>query len=167
MSPYVNRTRPRVPTELTVPMSAVSTPRARGGLCLAAGICPGWVEAWCMVAVTCGQTGAPPWISLFCTDARPGSKPRTTHPVHLWLIKCTEAGPGWSPVPARLDLCGTPLRTSLRHACDSFPARFQLVSSSVLSSVAFPVGNRKSLTMNSAEFTEGPSDKALASRADT
>ena len=28
-------------------MSAVSTPRARGGLCLAAGICPGWVEtAW-------------------------------------------------------------------------------------------------------------------------
>ena len=34
MSPYVNRTRPRVPTELTVPMSAVSTPRARGGLCL-------------------------------------------------------------------------------------------------------------------------------------
>ena len=88
-----------------------------------------------------------------CTDARPGSKPRTTHPVHLWLIKCTEAGPGWSPVPARLGLCGTPLRTSLRHACDSFPARFQLVSSSfparfqlvsssVLSSVAFPVGNR-------------------------
>ena len=94
----------------------------------------------------------------------PGSKPRTTHPVHLWLIKCTEAGPGWSPVPARLGLCGTPLRTSLRHACDSFPARFQLVSSSfparfqlvsslfpacfqlvsssVLSSVAFPVGNR-------------------------
>ena len=65
-----------------------------------------------------------------CTDARPGSKPRTTHPVHLWLIKCTEAGPGWSPVPARLGLCGTPLRTSLRHACDSFPARFQLVSSS-------------------------------------
>ena len=96
--------------------------------------------------------------------ARPGSKPRTTHPVHLWLVKCTEAGPGWSPVPARLGLCGTPLRTSLRHACDSFPARFQLVSgsfparfrlvsssfparfqlvsSSVLSSVAFPVGNR-------------------------
>ena len=46
MSAYVNRTRPRVPTELIVPMSAKSTPRARGGLCLAAGICPGWVEAW-------------------------------------------------------------------------------------------------------------------------
>ena len=46
MSAYVNRARPRVPTELTVPMSAKSTPRARGGLCLAAGICPGWVEAW-------------------------------------------------------------------------------------------------------------------------
>ena len=61
MSAYVNRTRPRVPTELTVPMSAVSTPRARGGLCLAAGICPGWVEG--MVAV--GQTGARhPWISF-------------------------------------------------------------------------------------------------------
>ena len=70
-----------------------------------------------------------PWQERY-TDARPGSKPRTTHPVHLWLIKCTEAGPGWSPVPARLGLCGTPLRTSLRHACDSFPARFQLVSSS-------------------------------------
>ena len=82
-----------------------------------------------------------PWQER-CTDARPGSKPRTTHPVHLWLIKCTEAGPGWSPVPARLGLCGTPLRTSLRHACDCFPARFQLVSSSVLSSVAFPVRNR-------------------------
>ena len=50
-----------MPTELTVPMSAKSTPRARGGLCLAAGICPGWVEG--MVAV--GQTGARhPWISL-------------------------------------------------------------------------------------------------------
>ena len=124
MSPYVNRTRPRVPTELTVPMSAVSTPRARGGLCLAAGICPGWVEAGWQWH---GQTGAPPWISLFCTDARPGSKPRTTHPVHLWLIKCTEAGPGWSPVPARLGLCGTPLRTSLRHACDSFTTCIRLL----------------------------------------
>ena len=42
-------------------MSAKSTPRARGGLCLAAGTCPGWVEG--MVAV--GQTGARhPWISL-------------------------------------------------------------------------------------------------------
>ena len=62
MSAYVNRTRPRAPTELIVPMSAKSTPRARGGLCLAAGICPGWVEG--MVAV--GQTGARhPWISFF------------------------------------------------------------------------------------------------------
>ena len=62
MSAYVNRTRPRVPTELTVPKSAKSTPRARGGLCLAAGIYPGWVEG--MVAV--GQTGTrPPWIWIF------------------------------------------------------------------------------------------------------
>ena len=107
-----------------------------------------------------------PWQER-CTDARPGSKPRTTHPVHLWLIKCTEAGPGWSPVPARLDLCGTPLRTSLRHACDSFPARFQLVSSSFparfqLSSKLSCFSSWKSVKhslncMNSAEFTEGSS----------
>ena len=55
MSAYVNRTWPRVPTELIVPMSAKSTPRARGGLCLAAGICPGWVEG--MVAVGRGTNG--------------------------------------------------------------------------------------------------------------
>ena len=68
MSAYVNQARPRVPTELTVPMSAKSTPRARGGLCLAAGICPGWVEG--MMAV--GQTGARhPWISLFRAPALP------------------------------------------------------------------------------------------------
>ena len=71
MSAYVNRTRPRVPTELTVPMSAKSTPRARGGLCLAAGICPGWVEAWWQWH---GQTGAPPWISfaMLCAECDGG-----------------------------------------------------------------------------------------------
>ena len=43
-------------------MSAKSTPRARGGLCLAAGVCPGWVEAWWQWH---GQTGAPPWIFTY------------------------------------------------------------------------------------------------------
>ena len=50
--------------------------------------------------------------------------------------------PGWVSVAPRFERAYDTLVTPFQLVSSSFPARFQLVSSSVLSSVAFPVGNR-------------------------
>ena len=68
MSAYVNRTRPRVPTELTVPMSAVSTPRARGGLCLK-GRNLSWVGGGRVAVAWANGRASLDFVASFCTDA--------------------------------------------------------------------------------------------------
>ena len=86
-----------------------------------------------------------------CTDAAPtqGRDPNHARLIQyicgsLNVLRPAPVGarcqPGWVSVALRFERAYDTLVTRLSS---SFPARFQLVSSSVLSSVAFPVGNLK------------------------
>ena len=62
MSDSVTRTKPYVPKRQHIVTDERREHRQSPASALRAGICPGWVEAGWQWH---GQTGAPPWISLF------------------------------------------------------------------------------------------------------
>ena len=65
MSDSVTRTKPYVPKWKHIEANERREHRLSPASALRAGICPGWVEAGWQWH---GQTGAPPWISLFFCD---------------------------------------------------------------------------------------------------